>query len=77
MGHIGPSGGVATWTKLANLAHAPPNPRVWGGGPREGAAASLGLRPKGPPSPYIKASLLPSSPLLSLALVPLVWSWHW
>jgi hypothetical protein len=31
----------ATWTRQERLAHAPPNPRVWGGGaPRE-----VGRRP--------------------------------
>ena len=72
-----PKGKGATWTKLGNLAHAPPNPRVWGGGQTRAA-------PQGSPSPYIKAALLlsfphpfipSSSPLLSLALAPVVWSW--
>ena len=59
-----------------------PNPRVWGRRPR--AALVEGLIPS--PSPYLRAAhsplllisfipFLPSSPLLSLALAPLVWSW--
>ena len=74
----------ATWTSQEGLAHAP---GLVGGGHQgrwERRPLVEGLIPS--PSPYIRAAplplppqfiplFLPSSPLLSLALAPLVWSW--
>ena len=56
--------------EVGELGPCATKPRVWGGGSRRERRPALGLRPKGPPSPYIKAALLLSSSFIPFSSSP-------
>ena len=56
--------------QVGELGPCATKPRVWGGGSRRGRRPALGLCPKGPPSPYIKAALLPCSSFIPFSSSP-------